>query len=36
MLYQEGKILGLHSFVAGILSGVLSTAFTHPFEIVRA
>jgi hypothetical protein len=36
MLYQEGKTLGLHSFVAGIISGVLSTAFTHPLEIVRA
>lgn len=35
-LYSEGKTLGLNSFVAGILSGMISTSITHPFEIVRA
>ena len=26
----------MHSFLAGIISGVLSTTLTHPLEIVRA
>jgi len=30
-LYSEGKSLGLNSFVAGILSGMISTSITHPF-----
>ena len=35
-LYQEGKTLGLNSFVAGIIAGMISTSLTHPFEIIRA
>lgn len=35
-LYQEGKSLGINNFVAGMLSGMLCTSLTHPFEIVRA
>jgi hypothetical protein len=35
-LYSQGKTMGLNSFVAGILAGMISTSFTHPFEIVRA
>lgn len=36
MFYQEGKALGLAPLLAGLMSGVVSTLITHPFEIVRA
>jgi hypothetical protein len=35
-LYQEGKAMGINNFVAGMMSGMLCTSLTHPFEIVRA
>lgn len=35
-LYLKGKDLGLNAFVSGMLAGMISTSFTHPFEIVRA
>lgn len=35
-LYSEGKALGINSFVAGMMAGMISTSITHPFEIVRA
>ena len=35
-LYQEGKALGVNAFVAGMIAGMISTAFTHPLEIIRA
>jgi hypothetical protein len=34
--YEEFKTLGWHKLPAGILSGMVATAFTHPFEIIRA
>lgn len=36
MFYQEGKALGLMPIIAGMLSGIISTSLTHPFEIIRA
>ena len=35
-LYIEGKAYGFNPFVAGMIAGMISTSFTHPFEIVRA
>lgn len=35
-MYTEGKHFGINSFLAGITSGVIATAITHPFEIIRA
>ena len=35
-LYIEGKSMGMNSFSAGMIAGIASTLFTHPFEIVRA
>lgn len=31
MFYEELKDRGLHKFSAGVVSGVISTAITHPF-----
>jgi hypothetical protein len=31
MIYEELKYLGLCKFSSGIISGVISTAITHPF-----
>ena len=36
MFYEELKDLNFPKFSAGVLSGVISTALTHPFEIIRA
>ena len=36
MLYQELKSLGVNKVGAGIGSGMLATAITHPFELIRA
>ena len=36
MFYEELKDRGLHKFSAGVISGVISTAITHPFELIRA
>ena len=36
VLYQQGKMLGIQSFLAGIISGIISTTLTHPLQIVRA
>lgn len=36
MAYEEFKALGVNKMTAGMLSGMLGTAFTHPFELIRA
>jgi hypothetical protein len=36
MFYEELKTVGWHKLPAGIISGMVATAFTHPFEIIRA
>lgn len=36
MLYNGFKDYGFSKLSAGLLSGLLSTSFSHPFEIVRA
>lgn len=36
MFYEELKDKGFHKFPAGVISGVVSTAITHPFELIRA
>jgi solute carrier family 25 protein 38 len=36
MLYNELKVLGLNKATAGISAGMLATAVTHPFELIRA
>lgn len=36
MSYEEMKDRGVNKATAGMLSGVLSTAITHPFELIRA
>ena len=36
MIYEELKDWGVNKASAGMLSGVLSTAVTHPFELIRA
>ena len=36
MFYQEGKSRGMAPLLAGLLSGMISTFITHPFEIIRA
>lgn len=36
MIYQEMKDHGINKVSAGMMSGVLSTAVTHPFELIRA
>jgi solute carrier family 25, member 38 len=36
MFYEELKAIGLHKLTSGIISGVIATSFTHPFEIIRA
>jgi hypothetical protein len=36
MFYEELKAKGQHKLPSGIVSGVVATAFTHPFEIIRA
>lgn len=36
MFYEELKTLGVDKVISGITSGVLATAMTHPFEIIRA
>lgn len=36
MFYEELKALGVDKIIAGISSGMLATAITHPFEIIRA
>lgn len=36
MMYQKLKSLNVKKFEAGIISGILSTAITHPFELIRA
>ncbi|MCB0370041.1 MAG: hypothetical protein KDD45_11615 [Bdellovibrionales bacterium] len=36
MFYEELKNLGVGKVYSGIASGMLATAITHPFEIIRA
>lgn len=36
MFYEELKEGGFGRFSSGILSGMISTAISHPFEIIRA
>lgn len=36
MFYEEFKVLGCDRLSSGIFSGLISTAITHPFEIIRA
>jgi Mitochondrial carrier protein len=36
MFYEELKALGYSKSLSGVASGMLATAITHPFEIVRA
>jgi hypothetical protein len=36
MFYEELKTLGVDKVISGITSGMLATAITHPFEIIRA
>lgn len=36
MLYEELQDKGIGKFKSGIISGVISTAITHPFELIRA
>jgi hypothetical protein len=36
MFYEEFKAIGWHKLPAGILSGMVATWLTHPFEIIRA
>ena len=36
MFYEQFKALGYHKLPSGIVSGMIATALTHPFEIVRA
>jgi hypothetical protein len=36
MFYEECKAAGWHRLPAGVLSGVVATAITHPLEIIRA
>lgn len=36
MMYEEFKERRVNKFVAGIVSGMISTAITHPIEIIRA
>ena len=36
MFYQELKSLGCDRLSAGVLGGMISTAATHPLEIIRA
>lgn len=36
MLYEELKKYHISKFAAGIGSGMLATAITHPFELIRA
>jgi hypothetical protein len=35
-LYNKGKTYEISSIVSGLGSGVIATAITHPFEIIRA
>lgn len=36
MFYEELKILGVNKALSGVLSGMIATAITHPFELIRA
>lgn len=36
MLYEELQDNGFGKFESGIISGVIATALTHPFELIRA
>ena len=36
MIYEELKDHGFYKATAGMMSGILSTAITHPFELIRA
>lgn len=36
MFYEEFKGVGCDRLTSGILGGMISTAITHPFEIIRA
>jgi len=36
MFYEELKILGFNKAAAGVISGLLATIVTHPFELIRA
>jgi hypothetical protein len=36
MFYEEFKGMGYHKLPSGIISGMIATALTHPFEIIRA
>jgi hypothetical protein len=36
MFYEEFKSEGYQKLPAGVISGMIATAFTHPFEIIRA
>ena len=36
MFYEELKSLGYNKLISGIISGMIATILTHPFEIIRA
>lgn len=36
MIYEEFKAVGYHKLPSGVVSGMIATALTHPFEIIRA
>ena len=36
MMYEEMKIKGINKITAGLTAGMLATAVTHPFELIRA
>ena len=36
MIYEEFKALGYHKLLSGVVSGMIATTLTHPFEIIRA
>jgi hypothetical protein len=36
MMYEEMKAYGINKVTAGLSAGMLATAVTHPFELIRA
>lgn len=36
MFYEELKDKGFSKLTSGIISGMISTSISHPFEIIRA
>lgn len=36
VLYEQGKALKIPSLIAGMGAGLISTAVTHPFQLIRA